>query len=104
MYNECCNEVGLFPGAMTMADLVVKIPQEIVNAAQIDEQYAKTLLAVELYRDRKVTLGMARRLANLDISEFLLELGKHGVTIDYTVEDVDQDTIAINKFSRQPVR
>lgn len=64
-------------------------------------ELAKLEVAVALYRDRKVSMGRAARLADLPRPLFQRELGKRGVTVDYDVEDFEDDLQSAQKlFSR----
>lgn len=49
------------------------------------------LAAIELYREGKVSLGKASQLANLSVREFLYELRKRNVPINYTREEAEED-------------
>ena len=49
------------------------------------------LAAIELYRERKVSLGKAAQLAGLGVREFLYELKKRGIPINYTREEAEED-------------
>ena len=49
------------------------------------------LAAIELYREGKVSLGKAAQLAGLSLKEFLYELRKRGIPINYTREEAEED-------------
>ncbi len=53
------------------------------------------LAAIELYRERKVSLGKAAEFAGLSVREFLYELRKRDVPINYTREEAEEDIKAI---------
>jgi len=61
-------------------------------------ELAKLEVAVALYRDRKVAMGRAARIAGLPRPLFQRELGKRGVTVDYDVEAFENDLHAIQKL------
>ncbi len=48
-------------------------------------------VAVALYRDRRVSMERAARLADLARVPFQRELARRGVNIDYEVEDLHAD-------------
>ncbi|MEI6820056.1 MAG: UPF0175 family protein [Verrucomicrobiota bacterium] len=54
--------------------------------------------AVELYRERKLSMGRAAQMAGLLRPVFQRELAKRGVTVDYDVEDFEDDLRAIEKL------
>jgi len=58
---------------------VLKI--SIPNYIDIDEYEARLLLAVELYREAKLTLKQAAELAGLCVEDFIKELSRRRVSI-----------------------
>ena len=53
------------------------------------------LAAIELYREGKVSLGKAAEFAGLSVREFLYELRKRDVPINYMLEEAIEDIKAI---------
>ncbi|AEK73673.1 hypothetical protein GQS_08895 [Thermococcus sp. 4557] len=49
------------------------------------------LAAIELYREGKLSLGKAAEFAGLSVREFLYELRKRDVPINYTMENAEED-------------
>ncbi len=49
------------------------------------------LATIELYREGRVSLGKAAQLAGLSVREFLYELRKRGIPINYTREEAEED-------------
>lgn len=64
-------------------------------------EIAKLEVAVALYRDRKVSMGRAARIAGMPRPQFQEELGKRGVTVDYDFRDFEDDLVAIEKLFAQ---
>lgn len=54
--------------------------------------------AVELYRERKLSMGRAAKMAGLPRPVFQRELAKQGATVDYDVADFEDDMRAIEKL------
>ncbi len=50
----------------------------------------KKMLAIDLYRKKKVSLGLASRLSGLSLSEFLDLLREFNLTLNLEKEDVKQ--------------
>lgn len=50
----------------------------------------KRLKAMELYKQKKVSLGLASRLAGLALSEFLDLLEEYNVKLNLTLEDAKE--------------
>ncbi len=53
----------------------LNIPKALVNDLSEDE--LKLYLAIILYKERKLSVGQAAKLAGLSLRDFMYELGKH---------------------------
>jgi len=66
-----------------METVDVKLPSELLRAANLEgsslSQEAARLLALELYREDKVSLGRAAELCQTPLAAFLDFAAKHGV-------------------------
>lgn len=62
-------------------------------------ELVKLEVAVGLYRDRKVSMGRAARIAGVPRPIFQRELGKRGVSVNYDVQDFEDDLVAIVKLT-----
>jgi predicted HTH domain antitoxin len=66
-----------------METVDVKLPSELLRAANLEEsslsQKAARLLALELYREDKVSLGRAAELCQTPVAAFMDFAAKHGV-------------------------
>lgn len=51
------------------------IPKALVG--DISENELKLYLAIMLYKERKLSVGQAAKLAGLSLRDFIYELGKH---------------------------
>ena len=74
----------------------VEMPGSILALIKVDRknlaQFIKRSLAVELYREGKLSLGKAAELAGAKNKwEMLMLLSEKGVPIDYTSEDAKDD-------------
>ena len=49
------------------------------------------LATIELYREGKLSLGKAAQLAGLSVREFLYELRRRGIPINYTWKEAEED-------------
>jgi predicted HTH domain antitoxin len=81
-------------GAMETVD--VKLPSELLRVANLDEstlsQEAARLLALELYREDKVSLGRAAELCQTPLAAFMDFAAKHGVPpLRYSFEDLEEE-------------
>jgi len=76
----------------------IDLPDAALEGTGMTPELAKLEVAVALYRDRKVSMGRAARLAGLPRPLFQRELGKRGVTVDYDVEDLEDDLRVLQKL------
>ena len=89
-----------------MALTEVDIPQSILDLIKIDSNqlslYVKRSLAVELYREGKLSLGKAAELAGAGSNwEMLLLLSERGVPLDYTAEDAQDDLRTLKELLKR---
>lgn len=78
-----------------MATVEIKISDELLKAAKVPEERrseeVSKLLALELYRERAISMGRAAELAGLSIAEFMDFASEREVQLDFGVEDLEQD-------------
>ena len=69
--------------AQVMNEKRSEVVRELVNAGQKHK-------AVELYKMKKVSLGLGAKLAGVTLSEFIDLLKEHNVYLNLEKEDVEQ--------------
>jgi len=79
-----------------METVDIKLPSELLQAADLDgkslSQEAARLLALELYREDKVSLGRAAELCQTPLAAFMDFAAKHGVPpLRYSFEDLEEE-------------
>ena len=79
-----------------METVNVKLPSELLKVANLEEsnlaQEAARLLALELYREDKVSLGRAAELCQTPVAAFMDFAAKHGVPpLRYSFEDLEEE-------------
>jgi predicted HTH domain antitoxin len=72
-----------------MASVDIQLPADLVAAAKLDEGSdvsleAAKLIALELFREGKISLGMP-------IEAFMDYAGEHGAPLHYGLEELEQD-------------
>ncbi|MBZ8179513.1 UPF0175 family protein [Oscillatoria salina] len=67
------------------------IPDDILQAARMTEAELIIEVAIMLYKQEKISSGKARAWTGLSVIEFQEELAKRGLTINYDVEDFQED-------------
>ncbi len=72
------------------------VPQEILlslnESKETFESQSKLYTALFLFKEHKLSIEKAAKLAGLDIYDFIKEAGKHKIDIiDYSVEDFEKE-------------
>lgn len=68
----------------------LKLPKTLIE--EISENELKLYLAMILYKERKISIGQAAKLASLTLSDFMYELGKHKIGFtNITDEELEED-------------
>jgi predicted HTH domain antitoxin len=86
-------------------DTTITLPDSVLSAIRVREgdldRFIRRLLAVELYREGKISLGKAAEVAGARNKwEMIMLLDEKGVPLDYVAEDADQDLKALRKHLR----
>jgi len=79
-----------------METVVIELPSALLRAAKLEEGNlsleAARLLALELYREDKVSLGRAAELCETPLAAFMDFAAKHGVPpLRYSFEDLEEE-------------
>ncbi len=74
----------------------LEVPRFLMSAVNVDKDglgnFIRQTLAVELYREGRLSLGKAKELANLDNKwEMIQLLNLRGVDLDYSAGDAEND-------------
>lgn len=77
----------------------VEIPDQVLQQAGVSKGELLLKLALTLYREDRLTLGQASKLADLHQIEFQKQLFAYGIPVHYGEEDFDRDlrTLALKK-------
>jgi predicted HTH domain antitoxin len=82
----------------------VELPTALLKAAELDGDVSKEtarLLALELFREDKVSLGLAARLCETPLALFMDFAAKHGVPpLRYTFEDLNEERKSVERLGR----
>ncbi len=79
-----------------METVRIELPSALLRAANLEgrnlSQEAARLLALELYREDKVSLGRAAELCQTPLAAFMDFAAKHGVPpLRYSYEDLEEE-------------
>ncbi len=83
-----------------MKTITIQKPDWVLEniSAKEPKNEIKLLMALELYREGKISLGKAAELAGLSIEEFLYELRKRCISINYDLEELKEDLKTIEEL------
>ena len=86
----------------SMQKVNVEIPAELVLAAGLDTSNlsAETarLLALELCREDKVSLGRASELCQVPVEQFMEFAAQHNVPLHYGVDEMEEDRRTLERL------
>jgi predicted HTH domain antitoxin len=70
--------------------LELNLPKTLIE--EISENELRLYLAMILYKERKISMGQAAKLAGLALSDFMYELGKHKIGFtNITEEELEEE-------------
>ncbi len=73
-----------------MKTLELNIPKSLID--DLTENELKLYLAIMLYKERKISVGQAAKLADLSLRDFMYELGKHKESFtNITAEELEEE-------------
>ena len=85
-----------------MDGVQVTLPAELLEAAGVDpadaSREAAMLLALELYRENKISLGRAAELCGSSVEAFLIFAGRHDAPLHYGLRDLEQDHQTLDRL------
>jgi predicted HTH domain antitoxin len=85
-----------------MNGVQVTLPAELLAAAGVNpadaSKEATMLLALELYREKRISLGRAAELCQTPVAAFMVFAGRHEVAIHYSLEDLEEDRETLQRL------
>jgi predicted HTH domain antitoxin len=88
-----------------METVNIIVPAALLKAANLEEanfsEEAVRLLALELYREDKVSLGRAAELCQTPLADFMDFAAKHGVPpLRYSFEELEEERRSSDRLGR----
>lgn len=80
--------------------MVIELDDTIINSTGLSPDDLKLELALQLYQDRKISLGQGGQLSGLGSVQFQRELGKRQITLNYDLMDLADDIDFLKKQGR----
>jgi predicted HTH domain antitoxin len=82
----------------------IELPEDLVAAAQLNRanpsQDAARLLALELFREDKVSLGLAAELCQTPVEVFMEFAGQREVPLHYGTAELEADRSTMQRLQR----
>jgi predicted HTH domain antitoxin len=80
----------------------LKLPYEIITICKVRENelegFLKRVIAIELFRERLVSIGKASEIAEVTRNEMMDLLGERRIPLHYTVEDLEEDAKTLRRL------
>ena len=76
---------------MTYPVATIEIPSHLLQAARATPDELKIELALQLYRQRRLSIGHARELADMSLWDFRQLLASRRISPHYDANDLDDD-------------
>jgi predicted HTH domain antitoxin len=80
--------------------VTVVFPDEILAAAQMDAEDVRRELALALFRQERLTLAQARRLAGMSHLDFQALLAEREIPVHYGIEEWRSDVRTLREMGR----
>jgi predicted HTH domain antitoxin len=80
--------------------MTVELPESPATAAKLTPEQVRLELAVSLFQQERLSLGLASEMAGLRVAEMMAELGRRRIPLHYGVEELREDLATL----RRPMR
>ena len=78
--------------------MIINIPDNISTKIGLNEQDVLLEIAIALFKEEKITLGQASKIARLHQSQFQKILAKRRIPIHYGIEELEQDLETLKRI------
>jgi predicted HTH domain antitoxin len=80
--------------------MTILISDDIIQATKMTERELKLEIAIMLFEKDKISIGKARRLAEMNVLEFQKELAQRNIYIHYDVAELEEDIKTLQEMGR----
>ena len=77
----------------------IDIPDQELRGVDLTPETVRLSIALDLYQDGKSTLGQAAKIAALSVTQFLHELGRRRIPVNYGPEAFREDLETLKHFA-----
>ncbi len=81
--------------------MTIELPD--VNLDSLTSEQARLAFAIGLYTGRRISLGRAAKVAGIPYIAFMKEMGRQGICLNYTKEELEHDFEMAEKLSRKVI-
>ena len=85
-----------------MSEVFVSVPQDLTRILRVSEKdlpkVVRLYLAIELYREGKISLGKAAEIAKVSKWEMMEILASKGIPLQYDEEDLKEDVETLERL------
>lgn len=81
--------------------MTIELPD--VNLASLTSEQARLAFAIGLYTGRRISLGRAAKVAGIPYIAFMKEMGRQGICLNYTKEELEHDFEMAEKLCRKVI-
>jgi len=78
--------------------VTIELPDVEIDGRPLAPEQARIELACGLYADRKITMGQGATIAGIPYADFMHELGKREICLNYGLEDFEHDMRVLDEL------
>ena len=86
-------------GLNYFAAVTIEVPDQDIGSLKLSSGEARLDLAIGLYTAKRASMGKAAKIAGIAYVDFMHELGRRGICINYSVEDFEQDLKTLDSLN-----
>lgn len=83
-----------------MSNIIIELPQDILDSARLSLADLKQELAVYLYSQRRLSIGKARELAEMSLWEFRQLLASRRIPAHYDEQDLEREAATLREMGQ----
>jgi predicted HTH domain antitoxin len=76
----------------------VVVPEKVLRASGLSQQELLVELAVHLFEEDFISLGVAKSLAGMSTAQFMKLLGSRNIPLHYDVEELEEDVKTLKQL------
>ena len=76
--------------------MIIELPDNLIHQTGLSEAELRLKIAIELFKEERLSLGQASQLAGIHRLAFQQELGKRKVPVHYDEEMLENDLKTLN--------